>query len=786
MSGKTRAVRQRTLPRLKPMTVAVAGLIGSTMILPAAVAQDALEEVVVTAARRPTTLQELPFNIAVMSGEQLERQRLTGLGDFARWVPGLTVVDQGARAADLMTVRGLNTQSLNASEFLDNSSGNTVATYIGEIPLYLDMKMKDLQRVEVLIGPQGTLYGAGTLGGAVRYIPNAPSTSEFTFDVQGDVFGLAESDGVGYETDFVVNVPLVEDKLAFRASVSVLDDPGFIDYPYLVREPGVSNPQPDFSDPADVAANLYRVDDANTEETLSARLAFLWNISDSVQATLNYYFQDQEAGGRTVNHKDAFGTGPYESGHRFLEPSTRENSLLSLEVVADLGFAELTSATGFSAYDEFGQRDQTDLLLDFEYGYETFPAFAAFTREDVEEERVNQELRLVSTGDGRVSWITGLFYNELDIDALSQEFTPGIPEWFGIAPPALPTGDLEYEQITIDTQTETAAYGEVSFALTDRLDFTVGGRYFEFETEQFLAFDIPLIAFNSAQRAVASDDGFLGKLSMAYAFSDSVTGYATLSEGYRIGGANLVPECTQPVQPGVCAQPEEILIEPDRTKNFELGVHSMFADGRIMVDGAIYTIDWDDIQTLDFTEVGGAAITINGGSARSQGLEFSFAARSNGPWSLRANYAWNDAELTSVAPGLVDGVQGEPGDRLPGTAEHQASVFIAYDRTLSNGMNLSASWGVTGTSDIVTKAGLRSNGEIIGGYSIHSASVSVGKDRWSTTLYADNLTNKFAETSVRQDPSLIRDVNGFQLRRYFRNVLRPRSVGVEFRYAFGD
>jgi hypothetical protein len=116
----------------------------------------------------------------------------------------------------------------------------------------------------------------------------------------------------------------------------------------------------------------------------------LWNVSDVVTTTFNYYFQDQEAGGRTINHRDAFGTGNYESAHRFLEPSERQNELLSIEIVADLGFAQLTSATGFSQYDQTGQRDQTDLLLDLEYGYEAFPSFVAFTREVAAEERTQR------------------------------------------------------------------------------------------------------------------------------------------------------------------------------------------------------------------------------------------------------------------------------------------------------------------------------------------------------------------------------------------------------------
>src|SRR5690606_26819764 len=375
MRNERRAV-SRLVCGSRPLAAAVAAAIGATSMVDEASAQDGVsEEIIVTASRRETTVRELPFNVHATSGSVLEEQRIRDLADLARWVPGLTVVDQGGRAGNLMTVRGLNVTSLNATEFLNNSSGDNVQTYLGEIPLYVDLKMHDIERIEVLIGPQGTLYGAGTLGGAVRYIPRAPELDRFSLDLRGDVFGISHGDGTGFEGAFTVNVPLVDDRLALRTSLAWLDDPGFIDYPYLVRRPGVSNPQPDFGDPAAVAANLRGEKDVNWEETLTGRIALLVSPSDRLQATFSYYLQDQQAGGRSVNHRHSFGTGRYESAHRFLEPNDQENRLFSVEVVADLGFAELTSATGLSDYEQVGQRDQTDFLLDQEWGYEEFPSF---------------------------------------------------------------------------------------------------------------------------------------------------------------------------------------------------------------------------------------------------------------------------------------------------------------------------------------------------------------------------------------------------------------------------
>jgi outer membrane receptor protein involved in Fe transport len=238
--------------------------------------------------------------------------------------------------------------------------------------------------------------------------------------------------------------------------------------------------------------------------------------------------------------------------------------------------------------------------------------------------------------------------------------------------------------------------------------------------------------------------------------------------------------------PIACALPDEVQIEPDRTTNFEIGAHSTLNGGRVTLNAAVYTIDWDDVQTLGTTENGGIVITVNGGAARSRGLEFGVQAKSDGPWSLHASYAYNEAELTSDAPGLVDGEDALAGDRLSGTSENQFALLVSHERQLANGWLLEVDYGVTATSDVLTKIGMRNNGERLGGYSVHSASMSLSKDRWTATLYTDNLTDKFAESSVRLDPSSIRNVNGFDLRRYYRNVIRPRTVGLEFRYSIGD
>lgn len=781
--------------------------ITATLLSGYATAQESsLEEVIVTATRRSQSLQDIPINITALNSTMIERNRITNLTDIARVVPGMTVVDQGPRSSNVLTVRGLNVSSITATDG-SNDGGDTVGTYVGEIPLFVDLKLNDMERVEVLMGPQGTLYGAGTMGGAVRYIPNRPQSDALSYQVRGDGYGLSHSDDLGYEGGGTVNIPIIADKLAFRASVDYADDPGFIDYNYLVRQAGVSNPQPNFNDANDVNANLTQQEDANTEETWSSRLALRYT-GDVMDSTLSYYYQDQDIGARQINHQAAFGTGKYEAAHRFLEPNDRKNELLALEMVADLGFAQLTSATGYSEYTENGQRDQTDLLLTFGYGYELFPSFAAYTREDADEETFTQELRLVSTSEGPFNWIVGGFYNDFTLDSLTQEFTPGYDQ-FLLEQPCDPTDpdvscpvqlrpdSLEFYQPVNQDLKETAFFGELSYEITDAWQVTVGARWFKYEDELTVGLALPLadtVFGGATQDSInvasdtgdADDDDVIFKFNTSYDVSDDVMTYLTVSEGYRLGGSNALFPCPDPLPPGVqnvCALPNEVSFEPDKTTNYEIGIHSQFSDS-LLLNGAVYYIDWDAVQVGAVTLNGDLPITANGNAAESYGLEVSSQYYITPSLSVSAAYAYTNAQLTEDAPGLVGGADAFSGDRLPGTPENQVYLAAHYEMPLSDGSQLDFDWSMSYQSDVLTKVGERDFGESMSGFSLHNVSTSWFKDAWMVTLYADNVFDEYAQTGVRADTSYIGESGLFQMRRYYENMVRPRQVGLRFTYSF--
>ncbi|KAF7772793.1 hypothetical protein PMAN_b0409 [Pseudoalteromonas marina] len=796
------------------LTLAMSGALSSAFLLPnTAFAQEqetakdkSLEVIEVTATRRSGSVQNAPLNITALDADIMKDQNISELADVARWVPGLTITDQGGRSGSPIIVRGLNTNSSGPS-----SDGGTVATYINEIPVAIDMRLVDVERVEVLIGPQGTLYGAGTLGGAIRYMLKEPELDFTSLEVFGNVSQTQESDSIGGEGGFIFNLPLIEDTLAVRASLNIYEDPGFIDYGYVVREPGVSLPDPDWTDSAAVNNNLKNVEDANGESTTTGRISVRFKPSETFEGTLNYFYQNQDSEGRSIVHYNTLSAdnglsdliGEYESGYRYEEPREKENQLLSLELKADLGFAELVSATGISNFDADGQRDQTDLLIRLDYGYEEFPAFSSFTREIEEQDTFTQEIRLVSQNDSDINWIVGGFYNKIESDASSQEYTPGFGDFavenFG-ADQSRPD-QLEYYSIDRVEITESALFGEIGYQVTEKLDITVGARFYKYDVESESAVDFPLfntlfggagpddVTLNFEQNE-ASDNGSLFKFNAKYQFTNSVMGYATISEGFRIGGSNGLAPCPDPLpanQAG-CGNPSEMLYDADTTTNYELGFKSTWLRSRLHFNAALFNIDWDDAQVAGATEVGQLPYLSNAGSANAKGIEISSRAILSDSFSVYSTYAYTKAELTSDAPFLFnsDGTDGaEDGDRLPGSSEHQFSMGVNYQTDVFNDKTLDINYGITAQSDVISRVGLRDNGETLPGYSLSNISAKLTADEWSATVYVDNVFNKYAVTSVRRSDADITSANRTDIQRnygYFIN--RPLTVGIKFNYKF--
>lgn len=787
--------------------------------------------IVVTATRREETVQEVPLNIAAIGGEQIEEQGFAELADVLGYVPGINIVDRGGRQGNPIIVRGLNADPIGSGDG-NNDGGGTVATYLGEIPIFIDLKLNDLERVEVLLGPQGTLYGAGTLGGAIRYIPNRPQFDSNTFEVRAQAYQYSESESLSTGVGMTFNHGLT-DTLAIRGSLDYLDDSGFIDYPFVVSEIGVSNPDPDFNDAADRAANFSPVEDADGEEAFSGRLAARWAPNDIFDATLTYYFQFQDIGGRTISsQRSTVPAGPYESGLRVLEPITRDNELVSLEMTLDLGFAELTSATGYGTYEEDGQRDQTDLLISLEYSYETFPSFTAFTHEIGEDDFFNQEVRLVSTGDSNINWIIGGYYNKSNVSGSSSEFVPNYVDYVNAAPFLFGLSDqpggLEYYSTAYSQLTEQAFFGEVGWDITDRLTVTVGGRYYDYELEAVNTVDFPLFEPVPFQRMSISeirdqafdpalfqaDDGVLTKFNIAYDLTDNILAYFTISEGYRIGGSNGLgpcpafdPNATQgacalaPGQQygpnaGDIAQFDERQYGPDQTTNNELGFKTTWLDGAMTFNGAFFFVEWEGPQVSSATVNANIPITVNAAGAESTGMELQASWQVTPAFALRGTFSRTTSELTEDVPFLVRTItppgfatafeDGQAGDRLPGSPETQFSIFARYEQELSNGNILNWNMGLTHQGDVLTRTGGRGSSIALDSYTQVNASVTYDADEWRATFFANNLFDEYIETGIRSTPLSNQTIAGHNVRSHYANVAPPRTIGVRFSRSFGE
>ncbi|NNC36952.1 MAG: TonB-dependent receptor [Acidimicrobiales bacterium] len=791
------------------------------------------DEIIVTATRRAESIQDIPLNISAVGAEQLEEQGLGDISELMSYVPGINVADQGGRDGNRIVVRGLNADPI-SNAFGQEDGGGTVATYVGEIPLFVDLRLNDLQRVEVLLGPQGTLYGAGTMGGAVRYIPNKPNFNGQMFELRADAYSYSDGSGISTDLGFTGNIP-VSDTLALRVSLDNLNDQGFIDYPYVVQNIGISEPDPDFSDPAARSANLRPIEDANTEQILSGKFAARWQPVDAVDATLSYYFQEGKYGGRNTSsfRNTTIPADEYEFGARVPEPNERNTDLIALEVIADLGFAELTSATGYATVDENGQRDQTDLLISLEYYYETFPTFTAFTFEDEETEIFNQELRLVSKGDGPLSWILGGFYNRNQYDALSSEFTPGIGAFNDIFGFRQDLNDLEYFEADRTDLKEKAVFGEIGYDISEAWDVTVGARFYEYDLES--ANDTQFPYFTTAadfnpyplselpnQLPLSPDQSFSGelfKVNTSYKFGGGNTVYATFSQGYRVGATNggqPCPDIFVPGPQGLCllspgqqfgpnpgdiAQINERDYFPDTVDNYELGAKTTWLDGSLTLNGAVFFMDWSDPQVSSVSVNAGTNITVNAGAAETKGFELAANWQVTDQFNMRGNFSYTDAKLTEGVASLITTISppgfgtvfedGQEGDRLPGSPKTQFSFYGSYDHPLSNGNNILVNAGYAWQGDVLSRTGGRGGSFTLDSFGRANASIGYNTDRWALTAYVDNIFNDFSESSVTSTsllnqtiPAFGGDANPANVRSFRTNVLPPRSIGARLRVRF--
>jgi len=578
---------------------------------------DRIEEIIVTAQRREERLRDVPQSITALTDQTLERWQANDFSDYVGRVPGMNVVTNQPGSSRI-TLRGLNTEGVSA----------TMATYVDETPLGSstglvnggvlapDLDPFDIQRVEVLRGPQGTLYGAGALGGLIKFVTRAPSPDELEFRVQATGESTEEGDE-SWGARALANVPL-GDKAAIRMSGWLRSQGGFID------------------DPARGA------EDINSTDTTGGRASFLVEPTNNLSLRLSALMQDIESdAANTANYfPDPFDpvAGDFDQFRGFSEPNDVSYKIYNATIDWDLGWASLLSATSWSELDQ-------DYVPDFS-GQFGIPSFIDNT---LRQDKFTQELRLTSAETKHLEWLVGVFYTDEDGSIFQDvllEVPPGTPSGlnFGL--------DSEYEEL--------AGYGTVTYYFTPQFDVAAGLRY---STN-----DQTAVQFGTAAAAGTQDsDDSVTTYSLAprWRINDSTMLYARVASGYRPGGPNVLSQFGT-IPP---------TFDPDEAVNYELGVKTDFFGGMLRLDAAAYFIDWDDIQLLIFDGV--VSGNGNGGTAESKGLEWTATLLPVDGLSIQWSGAYNEAELTSdTDPVLVGAVDGDP---LPYSPEWTSSLDIDYE-----------------------------------------------------------------------------------------------------------
>jgi outer membrane receptor protein involved in Fe transport len=760
-----------------------------------ALAEDApatIDAVVVTANRREQKVEDIPYNISAVSGADIEAKAIVDAPELLRSVPGVAVVDRGYRNSGVTNgvfIRGLNVDGSALGDYAV-SGVSTVSTYVDDTPIFANFILKDVERVEVLRGPQGTLYGSGSLGGTVRYITRDPNPAAFSGMVSGGISKVEGSESVGYRTDATLNIPL-GDRAALRINGAILDYPGVTDYVnlYVLDSTGAPKAPLGVLNPA---AEYRTKKDADSVDIKYLQAALLLEPTDNFKIKASYIHQADDIGGRrqVTRGVDGYGHryGEYQNGSVQLEPSSRQVDLGSLEATLDLGFATLTSSTSY--YDHHGDSVSENTgfyakagFLAFYYNYPR--PMASAVRQYGDKSWV-QELRLVSKAGGPLDYVVGAYYQDQKLLSAQQSYLRGFKRWWDAATglPALVAGDQDFDYTRKETFKTAAGYGELTWHASDTVQLTGGFRYFSNDSDNDTHIALPLyVGFAPPTDATYSnsDSGWLFKGNASWNFNPDNMLYATVSEGYRRGGSNAVPLT------GTFAEdPRWQVYGPDRVTNYEVGIKG--TSDRFRYTVTLFRVDWKDIQLNTATPNWGFYVVQNGGKARTQGLEAELQGRLTDELRFNLGYSYVDAKLVEDMFSPVNSVTpiARSGAMLPGTPKNSFNIGLNWTRTLSNGVVWN-SW-LNGYYQSETRNSIGTSplfDRTFGGFSIWDASTSLSFDKWDVNLYVKNIFNEpgvtgaYTENYMGTRPSVGYYGNGSK-----DLIALPRTVGAVLTYRF--
>ncbi len=776
---------------------------------------DILEEVIVTATRRATTLQKVPYNISALTGDDLDRQGISDAAGLFRVVPGATFIDHGARSSignTSVVLRGVNASDTIRISGISQTAP-VVSTYINETPIFVNLRLRDIERVEVLRGPQGTLYGASSLGGSVRYLYNKPDFDGFSAEFTGGVGQTAHASDLNYEADVVLNFPL-GDQFAVRAYAGYESSAGFIDKPaqYVRRSDGSPDLDNGSTDPYDDAENFFAGQpvyeskkDVNDGETKSLRVALAWRPTENFEAELSHHYQSDESGGPQFNSWYIYGKDSVENATLLDEPFERDVNLTAAEFHWEMGFATLSASASTFKTEGNSKRDLSGGYEDYDFYTEFYgssPRFLYEAEQDFVFEGTVFEARLASNQEGPLDWVIGVFSMDHDTDQQEDHWFYGYDDYanscfittgtfggdpcgfgtlYGI-PEFDPNGpipvekDLNFVVDQFNNFKETAVFGELTWHISDRWQVTGGARWFdqEFKTNSVTGLIVIPDDGISVTRDTQVDD-VIFKLNTSFEINDNTMMYATWAEGFRRGGANALPDYAFGFIP---TDPALFEYDPDKTENIEIGIKGLLGE-KWRYSAAVYTIDWDKMQYGTACTPAAYLCAINAGQASTKGIELELAGRPIDNLELNFGYGYVNSSLDKLAEGLDELIESgqvffsiEPGAELPGAPDHKLFAGAVYTQPLSNSMYLD--WGLNSSYRGEAESSLGVNSVRMDSFWMWDASLTLSRDSWYIRAFVDNIGDERGLMSADSFDFFGERTNGL--------ISRPRTVGLVFRY----
>jgi iron complex outermembrane recepter protein len=787
------------------------GLMMPTMAFAAAPSDETIiEQIIVTAQKRASALQDVPFSVAAASEEQIRDSGSTNIADLARNFAGLTITDLGPGQSQV-AIRGIS-----AGQVVRDLVGGvkeSVGVYLDESAISQalftpDLDLFDLERFEVLRGPQGTLFGAGSSAGTVRYITRQPQIGQFEGAAEAGASTGTDSD-FGYNLRGVVNLPMA-DTAALRVVGYYNELAGFIDSVYPGRA---------------------RREDVNSGEKYGARVAMLFQPNENVSITPRVVYQKLQTDGYPrIDVYNILGNpftttqppvNPGERGQVTQIPEGIDDEMTMADVVLNwgLGGVTLTSVTSYTDRDVEVVRDASQLSgsVSITFG-SIFPQSGPIPA-DPAEVRLNsplidttqlktfsQEVRLASDGGDAFEWLVGAFYQDIDREYGQNLPTPGYDAFLtrrGLPPSTgfnAPPNTPYFSQVPF-TLKQFALFGEGTYRFSDQWSLTGGMRYYDFDEDRTLTF---VGAFADAEHirepASTSSDGFSPRVILAYEPNDDVLLTAQVARGFRLGGIN------DPLNVGLCTAQDLTTFDgnPDfqdeKVLNYEIGAKTLLADGRVTFNAAVFFSDIDDLQVIADAGSCSSRIVLNA-QAESIGAEAELFVRPNASWDLGLSATWVQAEITETqtdATGApIAGIRD--GNRLPTSPEFQASASVTYSWPWAATMEGFANFTVQHVGSSFTQLADQEPGvgfvspaaffpfgnptinsvtfePELPSYEIGNLRFGVKKDEWEAALFINNVWDERAFLSLDRE-------RGFRARvAYLTNT--PRTYGVQLRMNF--